>query len=89
MLYGGGKLKCFTEKKSFQFFLKVVMLLVQRMSTGRLFHAHEFILVVVGLFCQYHSQVIDLIAPHLSCVEWDVKLSGSLTILDTLSAVTD
>ena len=29
------------KRKVFSFFLKVVMLLVERMLTGRLFHAHE------------------------------------------------
>jgi len=35
-----------------------------------------FILSVVVLFCQYHSQVIGKTRPlnDLLCVEWDVKL---------------
>ena len=38
-----------------------------------------FILVVVGLFCQYHSQVIGWngktrLRNDVLCVEWDVKL---------------
>ena len=33
-----------------------------------------FILVVVGLFCQYHSQVIGWKDSSPKCVEWDVKL---------------
>ena len=36
-----------------------------------------FILVVLGLFCQYHSQVIgwkDSSPNDLLCVKWDLKL---------------